>query len=77
MTLSRSCPECDSTDIIVIIRKELTEGDEDFRCDKCNFKFDTPNERELSERHRTIGNLSEAGKALLEADPDEFGRRAD
>jgi len=66
------CPECDHAQVAYVVNRYL-DTDHDYRCKNCLAKFDDPPEREIDQDHDTRGNIAEAGRALIDADPSEVG----
>lgn len=69
-----ACPSCDSATITKHTggMHRPVEPDSRFRCRDCGTQFDEPVVRERRHPGPNPGNLSAGGRALLEADPDDF-----
>lgn len=74
-----ACPECDSAMITKHVGGLHRPIDDppSYRCRDCKTLFDEPVQREPRRDVESVGNLSEAGRALLDADPDDFPIRTD
>ena len=75
-----ACPyaDCDSPTITKHVggMHRATDGKPSYRCRDCGRHFEEPNHRPRR-GNNTVGNLSDAGRALVEADPDDFEIRTD
>ena len=63
--VTNTCPDCGSASL----RYRVAERN--WRCRKCGIVTDAPDEREIDTRPATAGGLSDIGKALLDADPED------
>jgi transposase-like protein len=74
-----ACPECDSGRLTKHVggMSRPIDGPLGYRCLDCKAKFEEPVTRPSRGESPNVGNLSEAGRALLDADPDDFEIRTD
>jgi len=73
MTRQKCCPECGSLDVQALVYPWADDRSERpaYRCDRCCAHFDAPERREPDADVRSRGNISDIGRALIEADPEE------
>jgi hypothetical protein len=76
-----ACPyaDCDSPTITKHVggMHRPTADEPSFRCRDCGRHFEEPNYRPRHNNNAGLGNLSDAGRALADADPDDFEIRTD
>ena len=67
-------PDCDSTTITKYVggMHRATEGEPSHRCRDCGRHFEDPNYRPRRNHNPGVGNLSNAGRAFVETDPENF-----
>ena len=74
-----ACPHCDSPSITKHVggMHRPTDDPLAYRCRGCGETFAEPTRRPRKTAPAGVGRLSDAGRALVEADPDDFELRPD